>query len=45
MHERIAWTLENKDLIERIAKDPIETIPEWEAADEPFSFLAAYDEY
>ena len=45
MAERIKWTLNNRDLIERIAKDPIETLPEWEAADEPWSFLAACDEY
>ena len=45
MDERIAWTFKNKDLIERIAEDPIKTIPDWEAADEPFSFLAACDEF
>ena len=44
MAERLQWTLDNRDLIERIAKNPIETLPEWEAADEPWSFLAACDE-
>ena len=45
MAERLQWTLDNRDLIERIAKNPIETLPEWEAADEPWSFLASVDEY
>ena len=45
MPERMAWTLENKDLIERIAKDPIDNLSEWEGADEPWTFLAACDEY
>lgn len=45
MPERMTWTLENKDLIERIAKDPIGNLSEWEGADEPWTFLAACDEY
>ena len=45
MQKRIEWALENHDLISRIAKEPIETLPEWEAADDPWSFLAACDEY
>jgi len=36
---------ENKDLITRIAKDPIANLSEWEGADEPWTFLAACDEY
>ena len=45
MPERMTWTLENKNLIERIAKDPIGNLSEWEGADEPWTFLAACDEY
>lgn len=45
MQERLTWTEENKDLISKIAKDPIGYLPEWEAADEPWQFLAACREY
>ena len=45
MQERIAWTLDNHDLIESIALDPIGYLHEWEVADEPWTFLAACDEY
>ena len=45
MPNRIAWAIENEDLITRIAEDPIETLSEWEGADEPWTFLAACDEY
>jgi len=45
INERISWTLENKELITRITLDPIGTVHEWEAADEPWQFLAACEEY
>ena len=45
MVERLEWTANNHALIERIATDPIGTVPEWEAADEPWQFLAACDEF
>ncbi len=45
MPERMLWTFENRNLIERIAKDPIGNLSEWEGADEPWTFLAACDEY
>ena len=45
MSDRIAWTLENHNLISRIANDPIATLSEWEGADEPWTFLAACEEY
>ena len=45
MTERLAWVAENEDLITRIAKDPIGNLSEWEGADEPWTFLAACDEY
>ena len=45
IHARIKWAKENHELISRIAKDPIGCLPEWEAADEPWMFLAACEEY
>ena len=33
------WTRDNQELITRIASNPFDTIPEWEVADEPWSFL------
>ena len=43
--DRLEWTSNNHHLITRIAKDPIGWLPDWEAADEPWLFLAACDEY
>ena len=45
MGERQKWVQNNLDLISRVALDPIDTLPEWEAADEPWTFLAACDEF
>ena len=45
MSERLEWTAKNHALIERVATDPIGSVPEWEAADEPWQFLAACDEF
>ena len=45
MSERLAWTKDNVGLISKIALDPIDNLPEWEAAEESFQFLAACDEY
>jgi DNA-directed RNA polymerase len=45
MDERLSWTLHNHQLISRIATDPIGTISDWEAAEEPWQFLAACEEY
>ena len=45
MHDRQVWVDNNHDLIERVATDPIGNLPEWEAADEPWQFLAACEEY
>ena len=45
IQERIEWALNNHDLIESIALDPIGYLHEWEVADEPWTFLAACDEY
>jgi len=43
--ERIQWAKENHALISAIAEDPIGRLPDWEAADEPWQFLAACEEY
>ena len=45
MTERLEWTDDNRPLITRVAKDPIDNLGDWEAADEPWQFLAACDEY
>jgi len=45
MQERLAWTLENHQLITLIATDPLGNLHEWEGADEPWQFLAACEEY
>jgi DNA-directed RNA polymerase len=45
LNDRLAWTYENEDLIERIATDPIGNLHEWEGVEEPFQFLAACDEF
>ncbi len=38
-NERIRWTEDNQELIESIARDPLSTLKEWEAAKEPWQFL------
>ena len=43
--ERLEWVSENIPLITRVAKDPIDNLGDWEAADEPWQFLSACDEY
>ena len=43
--ERLGWVKNNTHLISCVASDPISHIHEWEAADEPWQFLAACDEY
>jgi len=43
--ERLAWTYENEWLIERIACEPIDSLPNWEEVEEPWQFLAACDEF
>jgi len=45
MSERLDWVMENIPLITRVAEDPIGNISDWEAADEPWQFLAACEEY
>jgi len=45
MQERLDWVKNNTHLITCVANDPILHIHDWEAADEPWQFLAACDEY
>ena len=45
MRDRQLWVQTNLVRIARIAEDPIGTLPEWEEAEEPWTFLAACDEY
>ena len=45
LNDRLAWTYENEDLIERIATEPIDNISDWEEVEEPWQFLAACDEF
>ena len=45
MKERQQWVQDNKDLISRVAKDPIRNLSDWDEVDEPWQFLAACEEY
>ncbi len=45
MSERLDWVFNNIPLITRVATDPIGNIGDWEAADEPWQFLASCEEY
>lgn len=45
MGERLEWVKNNTHLISCVASDPISHIHEWEAADEPWQFLSACDEF
>jgi DNA-directed RNA polymerase len=45
MQERLQWVKDNLTLIERVATDPLGNLPEWEAAEESWQFLAACEEY
>ena len=41
----LQWVKDNDAIITAVATDPIDNIGIWEAADEPWQFLAACDEY
>jgi DNA-directed RNA polymerase len=45
MSERLDWVIHNIPLITRVATDPIDYLGDWEAAEEPWQFLAACEEY
>mgnify|MGYP001493983907 CR=1 FL=1 len=45
IEERLNWTKDNINLIAKIANNPRRCLPDWEAAEEPWQFLAAVDEY
>ena len=44
-YDRQVWVKNNLDLISKIALDPIDNLPDWEAASEPWQFLASCEEY
>ena len=45
MEERLEWTRLNVSLVSAVATNPVAFIAEWEAAEEPWQFLAACEEY
>ena len=45
IQERLEWANHHHNLISHIVTDPIGCLSEWEAADEPWQFLAACEEY
>ena len=45
MSDRLEWVHNNITLISRIATDPIDCLPDWEVAEEPWQFLASCHEY
>ena len=45
MSERLDWVHNNIPLITKVAEDPIGNIGDWEAAEEPWQFLASCEEY
>ena len=45
MQERLQWVKDNLTLITQVATNPLGSLSEWEAAEEPWQFLAACEEY
>ena len=45
LDDRHEWVKQNKDLISRVATNPIENLSEWEEVEEPWQFMAACHEY
>ena len=45
MSDRLKWVEDNKDLITRVALDPIDNLPDWEEVEEPWQFMAACHEH
>jgi DNA-directed RNA polymerase len=45
LEERFTWTIDNEELIRKIATDPYSTVETWALADKPFQFVAACIEY
>ena len=45
MDERLEWTRDSVSLVSAIATNPVAFLAEWEAAEEPWQFLAACEEY
>ena len=45
MQERLDWVKNNIPLITRVATEPINYLGDWEAAEEPWQFLASCEEF
>ena len=47
MEERLEWIdkAENYEMVQRVWRDPVDNIADWENADEPWLFLAACNEF
>jgi DNA-directed RNA polymerase len=45
MDARLQWATDNQPLISRVALNPLDNRADWEAAAEPWQFLAACEEY
>lgn len=45
LDERDQWTIDNEDMVRRIASDPQGTVELWRNADKPFQFIAACLDY
>lgn len=45
MDDRLAWVANNHPLISAVATNPLGNRADWEAADEPWQFLAACEEF
>lgn len=43
-NDRIKWTDENRELIERIVSDPVDNVDDWSHTDDPWLFLAACEQ-
>lgn len=42
--DRLEWTLANKEMIQRIAANPVENLEDWKHTDAPWLFLAACEQ-
>lgn len=43
-NDRIKWTDDNQELIERIVSDPVDNVDDWKGTDDPWLFLAACEQ-
>lgn len=43
-NDRLEWTKNNRELIERVAEDPLDNVEDWIHTDDPWLFLAACEQ-